>query len=272
MGDAHGGVGSVDALTAGAGGAVGVDAQVGLVDLNIDLIGLGQHGHRRGRRLDATLGLGLGDALHAVHAGLVLHDGVDPVALDLELDGLEAAGLRGAGVEHRHLPLLGLDEALVHLEEVAREDSRLVAARRGTDLDDGVLLVHRVARDEHDLDIFLELGQLCLVLGDLHLEHLLLVGVGGVVQHLLGDIDIVEGTQVLASGLHQVGLMGVLLVEAGEFLDIAGDGGVGELLLELLESDDDLLKLVAHGCSLCVGCWRNVKEGLPAKRRARRQT
>ena len=45
VGDAHGGVGGVNALTARAGGAVGVDAQVRLVDLDVDFLGLGKHGN-----------------------------------------------------------------------------------------------------------------------------------------------------------------------------------------------------------------------------------
>src|SRR5262249_8407957 len=38
VGDAHGRVGLVDVLAAGAGGAVGVDAQVGVVDLDLDTL------------------------------------------------------------------------------------------------------------------------------------------------------------------------------------------------------------------------------------------
>ena len=44
VGDAHGGVGGVNALTARARSAVSVDAQVRLVDLDVDLLGLGKHG------------------------------------------------------------------------------------------------------------------------------------------------------------------------------------------------------------------------------------
>ena len=92
-------------------------------------------------RSGCGLGLGLGNALDAVHAGLELHDGVDAVALDLELDGLKAAGLAGAGVEHGGLPAARLAEALIHLVQVAGEDGRLVATGGGANLDDGVLVV-----------------------------------------------------------------------------------------------------------------------------------
>ena len=64
----------------GPGGAVDVDLQVVRVDLDVDLLGLGQH--RDGRRggVDAALGLGLGHALHAVRAALELEHRVGAVA------------------------------------------------------------------------------------------------------------------------------------------------------------------------------------------------
>jgi hypothetical protein len=71
--DAHGGVGLVHVLAAGAGGAEGVDAQLGRVDVDIGhLVGLGQHRHGAGRGVDAALRLGGRHALHAVAARLEL--------------------------------------------------------------------------------------------------------------------------------------------------------------------------------------------------------
>ena len=63
---------------------VDVDAQVPRVDLDLDVLGLGQHGDGRRRRVDAALGLGCGHALHAVHARLELHLRVHLVAPDPE--------------------------------------------------------------------------------------------------------------------------------------------------------------------------------------------
>ena len=53
--DAHGGVGRVDALAAGAARAERVDAQVLVVDLDVDFLGFGQHGDGRRRGVDAAL-------------------------------------------------------------------------------------------------------------------------------------------------------------------------------------------------------------------------
>ncbi len=86
-----------------------------------------------------------------------------------------------------------------------------------------------------------------LVLGDVHLEHLLLVRIAGVAEHLLGGLDVIERADVLARGGDEVGLVCVLLVETRELLDVGGDGRVGELLLELLVGLNNLFELVAHG-------------------------
>ena len=48
--------------------------------VDLDLLGLGQHEHAGGRGVDAPLGLGGRDPLHAVHAALVLQPGPRRVA------------------------------------------------------------------------------------------------------------------------------------------------------------------------------------------------
>ncbi len=79
MGDPDRGVGGVDALPAGPRAPVHVDAQVVLVDRDVDLLGFGEHEHTRRRGVDAALRLGGGNPLHAVHAALVLQPAVDGV-------------------------------------------------------------------------------------------------------------------------------------------------------------------------------------------------
>src|SRR3954466_3778970 len=60
-----------------------------------------------------------------------------------------------------------LDEARVHAEQVGREQCRLVAARSGADLDDGVAVVEGVVREERRLQLRLELDDLRLETLDL---------------------------------------------------------------------------------------------------------
>ena len=66
--DAHGRVGAVDVLTARAACAVGVDAQIVLVDLHLDVVHLGHDGDGGGGGVDASARFRLGHALHAVRA------------------------------------------------------------------------------------------------------------------------------------------------------------------------------------------------------------
>ncbi len=51
---------------------------------------------------------------------------------------------------------------LVHAEQVAGEDRRLVAAGTATDFHHGVLGVVRIGRDEEELDVLLHVGKLGL--------------------------------------------------------------------------------------------------------------
>ena len=78
--DAHRGVGGVDRLPTRAARAIHVDADLALFDLDVDLFGLGEHGDRAGRGVDAPLVFGGGHALHAVHARLVFEVGVGALA------------------------------------------------------------------------------------------------------------------------------------------------------------------------------------------------
>ena len=165
------------------------------------------------------------------------------VALDLELDLLEAAGLGGRHVHGLGLPALRACEALVHLVEVAREDGRLVAAGRRADLHDDVLVVGRVGRNEHELDVLLERGELRLDPGYLLLRELAHVGVG---HHLLGRGQVVGSLHVLARLLRERPLARVLLGQAVVFLLIGEHGGVAHAPLEVLVSLDDLLELLSH--------------------------
>ena len=72
--DPHRGVGRVDRLAARARRAVDVDLEVVRVDLDVDVLGLGQHRDGRRRGVDAALRLGLRHALDAVRAALELED------------------------------------------------------------------------------------------------------------------------------------------------------------------------------------------------------
>ena len=122
---------------------------------DVDLLGLGQHQDAGGAGVHPALRLGDRHPLHAVHAALELQQGVRRLAglgraLGLHRDGhrLVAAEVGLGGVEDLDLPAAGLGVPGVHAEQVAGEQRRLLAALPGLHLEDRVLVVGRVARDQ----------------------------------------------------------------------------------------------------------------------------
>ena len=88
MGDTHGAVCCVDRLTAGAGGAKHVNAEIFFLDFNINLFGFWQHRNCGGRGMDATAAFSFRYPLHTVHAAFKLQAGNTPlprIALTISL-------------------------------------------------------------------------------------------------------------------------------------------------------------------------------------------
>src|SRR5215210_1670938 len=83
VGDPHSRVGRVDALPAGTARPIDVDAEVLLIDLDLDLVCLRQDRYGRRRGMNPALSLGGRHALHAVHTGLELQARVGAVAAHL---------------------------------------------------------------------------------------------------------------------------------------------------------------------------------------------
>ena len=99
VGDADGGVGGVDALAARAARAEGVDPQILVVDLDVDLLGFRQHRDCDRRGVDAAARFRRGHPLDPMDAALVLQLAVRAAPLDHRDHFLEAAA---AGVVARH--------------------------------------------------------------------------------------------------------------------------------------------------------------------------
>ena len=151
VGDADGGVGGVDALAAGAARAEGVDAQVLVVDLDVDFFGFRQDGDGDGRGVDAAARLGCRHALDAVDAALVFQLAVGAAPFDRRDDFLEAADAGVAARHHLDAPALALGVLAVHAEQLGGEQRGFVAAGAGADFEHDVLFVVRILRDQQDL-------------------------------------------------------------------------------------------------------------------------
>src|SRR5215831_4687695 len=134
-------IGGVDRLAAWATRPEHVDAQVLVIDLDVDLLGLGKHCDSRGRGVDAPLRLGLRHALHTMHARLEFEPGEHALAGDIGDDLLVASGRRLARRQHINLPAHAIGVALIHAEQIAGEQRSLLAAGAGAHFEDRALLV-----------------------------------------------------------------------------------------------------------------------------------
>ena len=152
--DAHRRVGLVDVLAAGAGGAEGVDAQVGRIDVDFDGVvdfGIDEHAGKRG--VAAVVGVERRLAHQAVHAGFGAQMAVGVVAADLERGALDAGDFARRFFEQLDLEALALAVAQVHALEHRGPVLRLGAAGAGLDVEKAVVRVHRVGEHAAELQV-----------------------------------------------------------------------------------------------------------------------
>ena len=124
--------------------------------IDVDVFGLRQHRDRRRRGVDAAGRFGVRHALHAMHAGFEFQLGIDAAAVDIGDDFLVAADRAFALRHDFDLPALLGGIALIHAKQHAREQRGLVAAGAGADFQDDVALVHRVLRQQIELDLLFQ--------------------------------------------------------------------------------------------------------------------
>jgi len=243
MGDPNRRVGGVHVLAARARGTHRVDADVVRIDLHVDRLGLGQHGDGRRRCVDAAAALGLGHALHPMHAALIFQPGEDALALDPRHDFLDAAKLGRLLLDDLEAPAARIGIALIHPQQVGGEKRGLVAPRAGPDLDHrgprigGILGQEREAQRR-----FGRLQPLAqprkLLFGEVaHLR---------IAQHRLRLGDFGREAGVLGGGLDHRLEFRVFPAQLG---DLAARGAGRHLRLDELEAGGDLVDLVLcdHG-------------------------
>ena len=100
MGDAYGRVGGVDVLAAGAAGAEGVHLQIGIADLDIDIVlfDLGEGVHRGKGGVAAGIAVKGGYTDQTVNAGFRLEVAVGVFAADVEGRRFESGFISGLDI------------------------------------------------------------------------------------------------------------------------------------------------------------------------------
>src|SRR5919106_2782656 len=265
MGDSHGRVGGVDALSPGSGRAVDVDLEVVLIDLDLDLLGLGHDRDRRRRGVDAPLRLGDRNALDTVRSSLPLEDRVGAVALDGEGDLVEPARLVRVRAENLGLETAPLGIARQHAEEVSGPDRALVSAGPLADLDDDVPRVLRIALDEGRLQLLLKalepFGELRHEIAELRIRARRLQVV-------------TDSAPILREPVWALELLQAASRLCGR-LAIGEDGGITHALLRVgvraLELVDQVLDRRGHRPQAMTSTWRSSGVRRPSRRSTSRR-
>ena len=158
VGEADGGVGGVDALAAFAGGAVNVDADIGFVELDVDVFGdFGDDVDGAERRVAALVGIEGADADEAVDAALGFGVAVGVFAFDEDGGFADAGGVAGLHVHELDGVVASLGPARIHAEHDVCPVVGLGAAGASLDGEDGVVAVELAGEEGGDLE-FVELG------------------------------------------------------------------------------------------------------------------
>ena len=129
--------------------------------------------------MDSALGLGGGDALDSVDAGLVFQMAENLVAGDFQDDFLETADFRGRTFKVLGLPAFGVGITLVEAHDFAGEERGFVAARARAYFDECVSVFVGIGGEEGVLHVLAQLLQRFFQLRDLlggHFGKLLVIG------------------------------------------------------------------------------------------------
>ena len=150
----------VDVLPAGARCAIGVDLQVALVDLDLDVvIDHRIHPDAGETGVPPRRGIERADAHQPVHAGLGLQPAIGVRPAHLQRRRLDAGLLALALLQQLHLVAVLLGPAHIHAHQHLGPVLRLGAAGAGVDLDVGVVGVGLAGQQALDLAPLRLLGQ-----------------------------------------------------------------------------------------------------------------
>ena len=193
--------------------------------------------------MHAPAGLGFRHALDAVDAGFKLESRVCPVAADNKVSFLYTAQLRVVVVQKLHAIAALFRVHRIHAVEVGSKQRALLPAHTAADLDDDVLVVVRVARQQQHAQLvekalFFRLGSVQFLL-----RYVLELGVGYKLQRLH---DVVLTLQVRAIGLYHGGELLLLARERAQLLWVSVNFRHFEQLADLVIAARELFELFPH--------------------------
>ena len=146
MGKPHGGIGLVDMLPAGAAGAVGIDAQIGFVDFDFDIVVHFRIDENRGERSMAPrIGVEGRYAHEPVNTRLGFQIAIGVVAFHQEGHAFNARLFAGLIFENLFPITAPITPAQIHAQEYFGPILCLRATRAGMKVDDRIAPVVRAA-------------------------------------------------------------------------------------------------------------------------------
>ena len=180
MRQAHRRIGFVDVLAAGTRGAESIHAHVGRINQYVaDIIGFRHDRHRRGRSVNAPLRFGGGHALHAMAAGFKFQARVSALADDACDHLLVAADFALRLRNDFNLPAISFGVARVHAKQISGEERGFIATCAAANLDENILVVVRILRQQLLLQVRLERFQFGFARLYLGIGKFAGVGIGG---------------------------------------------------------------------------------------------
>ncbi len=195
---------------------------------------------------------GRGHPLHSMHPRFVFHRGVNRLAREGNGHILHPSHGARAEVDNLGFPAAFLGIAQVHLQDLGRKQTGFVAARPCANLEDDVLLVIWVFRDQQNLELLLELVPTFFEPGQLLPSQSLQLRPVGPGEQLLDVSQVRNHLLIVSEGIDQLLQRGAL---PGNFLEL---GGVRQYLRirkvrgEAIEAARHLFQFFNH-CSLLYG-------------------
>ena len=247
--DTHGRVGFVNVLPPGAAGAIGVNAQIGRVDLDHGgFVLLGQYGDCASAGVDTALSLGGRHALYAVATRLKLERTINPVArrtrgvfqADHYLFVATQLTLRFA--HYLGTPAHAFGVTAVHAQQVGCKQGRFVTTCTRANFDEGGACVVRVFGQQQPLQFGFQLRDFGLRTGHFLLRHF---GHVGVVQHLLSSAQVGFALSVTLVASSQNGHVSMLARQRHELLHVLHDVFARQQKIQLVQALGIAFELLA---------------------------
>ena len=166
MRDAYGGAGRIDALSAGAAGAEGIETEIGFLDVQLDIVAhIGNDVHRCERGMPTAGGVEGGNADQAMDTALALEKAESVRAGDAQGDALETCFVAGQIVQFLHGEAASRRPAGIETQQHFRPVLRFGAARARMDFQDGVLSVLLGGKQHDQFGFIQQFFQAVLLLG-----------------------------------------------------------------------------------------------------------